>query len=360
MAQGWRFVVTRLDGAGGEHSTVPGVWLDDVTIVDPLSQPQSIDGMTFDPALFTAGVSCIYPVLDGRPLGVACLVASMVDEQGETQVVASGFTSSAVGTPWTAAERRLYYYNSGDAWREIWAHLKAQPGGDLGMTLTPFDTNAWVGRRIQDKNEDGTPKVDENGQPVWSVDEPFLLSPTETADLGEPIRTLLDDGIEYRETHGLAGGHVLECGKVGNDLTRTLSFHVGVNVTQPPEKTRSASESPTEVVVVAGDGLPWWGVARLPGPGRPRQVARFTDKNATSNEDAAARAQARLDTYAARAKAYSITVIDHPRAPFGAFRPGDRISIATEPGVTQAGRITSISYNVGSGQATVDLIPAEV
>lgn len=352
----WRYVATTLVGDGTEVSPVVDVRFDEPTLTVPLSEwPVFEAKLTPEQPVDVTTDSCIYTLYGNRVLA-ATIVQSVEESGSEVTVIGHGFTSAAANTPWTAAPQRLYQANTGDVFRLIWAHLQAQPGGNLGLELTPFTTLATVGRKFTRTDADGN---------ATEVDEPFILSPAETRDLGQRLADLVSDGIEFRERHYLDGDafrHVLECGpRIGDDLTR-LRFEVGENVTTPVSIESRAVDAPTEVLVVGDGENPPWGVARTGRPGL-RRVAAFTDAGATSDADAAMRAAARLAKYARRATGYGFTVVDSPTVGLADFDVGDTIVVTGTrwggDGFTGVGRITSITYHPSTGTADVDIIPTQ-
>ncbi len=349
-----RYVATTLVGDGTETNPIPDLQLTDENLVVPLSDwPRLEATLTPEHAVqLTAGSSCIYTVADGGKVLAATIVDTLEEVGPAVKVTAFGFTSAPKDTPWVGAEQKLYHANSGDVFRSIWAHLQSQPGGNLGLTLTPFTTEAWVGRNGT-QTSDGV---------TTDVDEPYVLSPRSTRDLSERIGVLLDDGIQFREKHGLAGNHTLDCGmSIGDDLTSTLRFEVGANVTTDLSLWTKTVDSPTEVLVVGTGDTPPWGLARLDNPGRLRKVAVITDATVSTDAAAAARAQERLAKYARRVTSFTITVADGPLALIGSYDVGDTIAV-TGPRwgggtFTSTGRITSITYKPADGTAELDITP---
>lgn len=350
----WRWVATTLAGDGTETAALHDLAFEGVSLVVPLSEWPTFEA-TLKPeqAVDLTQNSAIYSIYAGRVLA-ATIVNTLEESGSEVKVSANGFSFAPSGTPWTDPPQRLYQANSGDVFRSIWAHLQAQPGGNLGLQLTPFTTEAWVGRKVTQTDSDGN---------VTEIDEPFILSPTEDQDLAQKVSELVADGIEYRERHVLDGGqvrHVLDCGpRVGSDLTH-LRFEVGENVTTPIAIETRAADAPTEVLLIGGGESPVYGIARS-GVAGVRRVATVKDVTVTSNEVAAERAAARLATYRRRVTGYSLTVVDSEMVSLADFEVGDTIAVSgTRWGgahFTGSGRITSITYDPSTGAADVDITP---
>lgn len=348
----WSFPVSVLDGAGGESRPADAaeLVLSDVQLVVPLSEwPELTATVTPEQAVtLTPWRSVIYCVHDDMVVA-ACLVSSLVEKGDQVEVTGVGFAGVMKGMPWTAAPRKLYVYNTGQAFKDIWLHVQGSPGGNLGMVLTDFSTAATVGR----------------GSAGGTVDEPFVLSPVETHDLSESIDLLVQDGIEFRESHDLIGSHVLVVGTesdpIGADLTLDCRLEVGLNVTSALQVDLSAEDSPTGVLVTGGTDNPVWGVAYAPDAVGVRRVAAVTDVNATSNTDAAARAQTRLAKFRRAAKQYTVTVVDTPLARLHGFAPGDTVAVhGTRWGgvdYVATGRISSVTHKPGDGTADFDIVP---
>lgn len=334
----WRYVATTLRGDGTERDPIPDVPLTDVTVTKVLSEWATLDAKLTpeQPVDLVAWSSCVY-VLHGSTVVAACIVESVEEEGATVSVSGIGFAGVPQDLPWTGPDRSYVGANSGDVYREIWDHIQSQPGGNLGMTVTPFTTAAWVG----------------------TTDNPFILKGSETSDLSASLVELVDDGIEYRERHTLAGSHVLESGKVGDDRT-SLRFELGENLSGAIKIRQAARDRPTELILVGDPELGVWGRATTGETGRLRRVQRYTDANAKTTEQANARAAERLSAYASRRQSFTVTARDTIETPISAVDVGDTITIGgpTWSGrITATCRITSITYRPGDATAELDLFP---
>ena len=315
-----------------------------------LSDAQQIEAtFTLDDALQFDESTVLYAV-HGDAVVAAGLVESMAQSGDKVSVTARGLTSITQELPWTAAPESHVQINTAAVWDKLWNHVQSQPGGNLGLTWNDFTTAAWMG----------------------SSDQPFVLSPSETRDLGQVLDAIVADGVEFREGHAFDGNgfrHWLDVGtRIGDDKTG-LIFQIGLNVITDVEVDDRAQDHPTGMLIIGPERQdannnalpPFWGVYHDPTATGVRRIASYIDNAVTSNADAVARAQARLAKFRRVATAFKFTVRDSDVTPLTSFDVGDTIEIGGrhrwDQYVTETVRVTSIEYNPAESSAEVEVIP---
>jgi hypothetical protein len=198
-----------------------------------------------------------------------------------------------------------------DVVRELWAHVQAQPGGDLGMVVDPFKSSVRLGTGA----------------------EPYSLVWWEAPDCGAEVDNLAKEvPFDYTEHHWWDGDeirHRLVLGYPRLGRRRDdLAFEQGVNITNVVAPVRDGDEYANEIVGLgAGEGRAVL-LRRLPHrDGRLRRVSVYSDKavSTTARMDALIR-----DELAWRrniVEVASVEVIDHPHAYIGSWQPGDDVLI---------------------------------
>jgi hypothetical protein len=169
--------------------------------------------------------------------------------------------------------------------------------------------------------------------------EPFEMNSWSTHDLGSVIATLAKDTpFEYREVSAWSGEditHRLELGTPALGSRRPdLRFEVGVNVSvRPPLHERDYA---SEVMVLgSGEGRAMVRATATGNPGRLRRAVVVQRKEIGKTDSAAARARAEVAARAAEWVFDSLSVLDHPFAPYGSFRPGDVVYVTGDAGWKQ-------------------------
>jgi hypothetical protein len=180
--------------------------------------------------------------------------------------------------------------------REIWRHLQAQPGGNLGMMIDPMVTGKKIGRLVA---------VAEFTTPSGVLDleyEPFLLRWFETHDLGDVINELCENlPLEFREEHTWNEArdgveHFLRFGHPGLGQRRTdIKLIVGENV-DPVGIDPPADEYASHVIGLgAGEGRTMVrGDAIRSNEDRIRRAVVFENKDASTLAAIAMAARAEL------------------------------------------------------------------
>lgn len=360
----WRYIATRLDGAGNEtviHWDVP---LRDPKITNTLSGPDALTG-TIEPEI----ASLKGP--DGKPLLVRWGTALYAEEDGSIRaggiitdvryrgdslsVDAMGFAGYPNGMPYL--DKQVFRNaDPADICEHIWANLQSKRGGNLGVIAnfgaTPVRTGAVTAQESPQPRDEATGQYAEDNVP-----KALVLSLEETPDLGSVINTLAaETPFDYVESHRWVGEDIRhEVRSVYPQIGRRrsdLRFTEGENVYVIPDFLELSEDYASEVVVLgAGEGSkqPKVGGARS-GETRLRRVAVVTDKAITTT--AAAQARHRLEL-AARTGAPTISdiaVIDHPHAPTGSYGLGDEVRFQMAGGawVTDTEtwvRIVQITYS---------------
>lgn len=166
--------------------------------------------------------------------------------------------------------------------REIWRHLQAQPGGNLGMQIDPMVTGKKIGKVIL------VGDIDTENGPLALEYNPFTLSWFKDLDLGDVINNLCENvPLEFREehfwnedrttiTHFLRFGHP----RLGARRLDT-KFVIGENV-QPVSIDPPADEYASHILGLgAGEAraMPRADITRY-GEHRLRRAVVFEDKTA--------------------------------------------------------------------------------
>lgn len=301
---------------------------------------------------------------DGVILGGG--IVSDIDDDGQhLTVTCVGFTGYLQKLPWLAPTEDLVQVDPLDVVRKIWAHVQAQPGGDLHVTVDPATSPIRIGDK--ERQVDFTTST---GEAVSFDAGPFRLNAIDAQDLQKVIDDLAaDTPFDYRE-HTYWDGekirHRLELGHPQLGAVRPdLRFVIGENVAVLPHLSGDAAAYASEVLVIgAGEGraavtahVPSTTVTRL------RRVAIIADKTLRSMAAATNRARAELATRDPRGALSELVVVDHPNAPVGSYDVGDTIHV-TGPlynggTIDHWARITEISRPVDhAGRATLSLVPA--
>lgn len=153
----WSFFATTLDGKGNESLLVADLPLSGAEVTLALSGADVITGK----------ISPEYPELigaDGRPTLVPWQTAIYAEENGviraggllesvaasgaELTLTIIGFSDYPAGFPWVGTAKRLYDKDPAEMFRLIWDHVQAQPGGNLGLTVSSITTKGRVGKRV--------------------------------------------------------------------------------------------------------------------------------------------------------------------------------------------------------------------
>jgi hypothetical protein len=337
----WRYFAQRMlgDGTAGEilHHDLP---LADVEIEDNLTGHNALTG-TISPEI----ASLVAP--DGRPLldewGTAIWAEESDNIHGGGILTHSGFdgpkwgldcvglTGYAADLPY-ASSQYFVETDPADIIRHIWAHIQAQPGGNIGLEVDGLKTGLSIGVAL----EQG--EFDTQSGPLTFESGPYKLAWYQDHDLASNLDTLAsDNSIDWHEEHYYSGEvlhHRLRLGFPQLGRRRDdLRFVLGENIIAKPSVDRDGADYADEVWALgAGEGaLMVRGVARR-DINRLRRVAVVTDPSL--------RSQAGVNSAASRELAWrhtletisEVVVRDHPHADVGSLAVGDEINVEAATG----------------------------
>lgn len=362
-----RFFATTLHGDGTETTLIPDLPLADWSVVVPLGA-QEIRGavnpespVVFGPdgrLLVQAWATAIYAVHAGR-IVAAGIVTTATAADHALNITAAGFGAYPVGMPWTGPTQTLYNVDPAAVIKTIWDHLQSQPGGNLGVTVPVLATGRTVGAQ-------GT-VTRSPGDPGTVIDEPVILAPWDTPDLGKVIDEMTAAGrIDWVEEHALVGKtitHRLNLATRLGSVRRDLRFRFGENVTAV-DATTTDTDWACEVLVIAGEGPTASIGTATTTPTRVRRVATVKAGSSTGYVAANASAASILAEYASGAGGGTVdrvTVLDRDAAPHHSWSPGDTILITAPPGpagpVSAWCRVIATTYTATT--AVIDVVPAD-
>lgn len=189
---------------------------------------------------------------------------------------------------------------------------------------------------------------------------PFALYWYNSTDCGQEITSIRQEAVfDFRELHTWNGDrtgvvHQLVFGvpRLGGRLTG-LRFAEGENIVTAASVTRDGTAYASEVIGLgAGTGsAEVRATASNASTGRLRRTSVYTDQTVLTVARMAMKAQRQLTAMQNIDTVTSITVKNHPNAPFGSFAPGDDIPVTLCTGwrnVTIWSRITALSQDPSS------------
>lgn len=187
---------------------------------------------------------------------------------------------------------------------------------------------------------------------------PYELNWWETQDLGSVITDLAEQTpFEYRESTEWDGDDNLSLrlriGSPSIGINREdLRLEIGVNVTVPPPLTESDYASDV-LVIGAGEGRSQiWSMANG-NPGRLRRVAVVERKDFTQKSQVVRAARSEVEARNAEWTFESLSLVDHPMCPYGAFEVGDKLYVTGDAGwaqIAQWVRVIEITVDCATGQ----------
>jgi hypothetical protein len=333
---GWHYEAERLDGEGGAVLLAGDLPLQDVSITQTLSGADSMtasitpevtqlvgpDGL---PLLKGDWSTAIYAITDEEEV----VAGTVLDEPRLTgpqlELEGVGFGGYPYGQPCVSSQFWVGI-DAIDAAREVWKHLIAQPGGDLGVNV---DQTTMSGVKLGTALKQG--QFDTINGPLTFEQGPFRLAWYQTQDLGEQIDQLAKNTpFDWRERHTIAsdGGidHHIDFGypKLGRRI-ENLRFVIGENVALPTIAEHGGEFATDVLVLGAGEGA-----AMIRGYySGPRRGVRRSKvvQDQTLKTVAAANARAKAEWQRAQnvRDITSLTLFDHPHAPVGAVQVGDEL-----------------------------------
>ena len=359
---GWQYFATRLHGDGTESIIGTDIPFTDAEPRRTLSGPDDFGSPTL-PVEFAR-----FRGEDGRPLflpwstavyaekdGIIRAGGIVTDREAEGQrlsLVVEGFTAYPHGMPFGGRENYVQA-DPLDIVRDIWGHLQAQPGGDLGMTVDGVSSPVRIGTEKDDEDESAGP---------------FRLNYFSTHDLGRTIDDLAEDTpFDYAEEHFWDGGtvgHRLRLGYPTLGRRRhDLRFVVGENVSEP--SVGVSDDYASEVLFLgAGEGSKMVNAQALRETGRLRRVAVVSDDTVTSGKRAQSLAERELAVRLGEDDVAQVEVLPHENAPIGAWSVGDEIRLLGS-GSGWAGdldiwvRVLDYTYATATDSVTVSVRRAE-
>lgn len=272
----------------------------------------------------------IYAEADGQIRWGGIVISSRFDGP-VWQVEAAGFTTYPHGLPFTGDYSKIDV-DPAQIVRDIWAHLQAQPSGDLGVTVTG-DTSVRVGTEPRDVSF-----TTGAGEDVSFQAGPYELSWWEAPDCGSEIESLAKETpFDFVERHAWDGDEIKHevvigyprLGRRRNDL----AFVQGDNISDVVAPSLEGDDYANGVLGLgAGEGKGVLQRAIEAPDGRLRRVAVYTAKDVSSTSRMDALIQRELRRRQDALKITQVTVRDHPNAPIGSWDLGDDVLIqATIP-----------------------------
>lgn len=291
------------------------------------------------------------------------IVTTVEHADRQIRVGCTGITGYAAGMPWLAPREDLIDVDPLDVVRKIWAHLQAEPGGDLHLTVDPLTSPVRVGE--EEREVEFTTGA---GDDVSFQTGPFRLNPVDAQDLAKTIDDLAADTpfdyLEHTYWDGEQIVHRLQLGHPTIGVRRTqMRFHTTENLAVLPTLGFDEDAYASEVLMIgAGEGRAAI-TAHVPStPERLRRVAVLADKSLRSKAAAIRRAREELAARTADGEVTDLTVWDSPHARIDELGPGDTIHI-TGPLATGAHldhwvRITEITRSLDDpSTAALAVIP---
>lgn len=292
------------------------------------------------------------------------IVTTVEHSDRQIRVGCTGITGYASRMPWLAPREDLIQVDPLDIVRKVWAHLQAQPGGNLHLNVDPTTSPVRVGeeeREVSFTTGDGADVSFETG--------PFRLNPVDAQDLAKTIDDLAADTpfdyLEHTYWDGEQIRHRLELAHpaIGQRHTQ-MRFHTTENLAVLPTLGFGEDEYASEVLMIgAGEGREAI-TAHIPDtPARLRRVAVLADKSLRSKSAATRAAREALTARTTAGEVTDVTVWDSPHARVDELAPGDSIHLAgpllTGTVLDHWVRIIEISRPIDDpGTAHLSLIPA--
>jgi hypothetical protein len=369
---GWRYLAQREvgQGDGGELLDVD-LPLTNVTFTDVLSGPAALSG-TLAPEFAKLKAS------DGKPLLTEWGTSIWAEEDGN--IIGGGFLvdSRFRGPVWEIDCMGYAGYLSKipylDSWsgvevdplhvvRLMWEHVRTQPGGDIGLTVSTLTTPVRVGTELKQVEFDTV-----NG-PVSFEAGPAKLNWWTTQDLGQEFdKYAKETPFDYHERHQWEGDvikHYLDFAypRMGRRIN-DLRFVIGENVHTSPEVLRTGADYASEIFGIgAGEGRTQVATRVRANTGRVRRVYVHEDKSARSLKSLNVGAYAEMAWRKNIDAINEITLVDHPHAPMGSVKPGDEILLEGNTGWNEISmwlRVLSTTLRPASGNAmTLSVTPAD-
>jgi len=196
---------------------------------------------------------------------------------------------------------------------------------------------------------------------------PFSLYWYNSTDLGQELASIQQEAVfDFREVHswnsdrtGVVHQMVFGVPRLGVRQAG-LRFAEGENIVQSAAITRDGTQYASEVIGLgAGTGsAEVRATASNASTGRLRRNSVYTDQTVLTTARMSVKAQRQLTAMQNVDTVTSITIKNHPSAPFGSFAPGDDIPVTLCSGWRNAviwSRITSMQQNPQEDLMTLTL-----
>lgn len=280
-------------------------------------------------ALASDGVRIIAPwrtalfVCEGAKIIAGGLLADLDDDGPTRTFMAPGYLNYPNEQPYLDTYFPDEFEDPVIAYRNLWAHLQAQPDGNIGMQVDADPTYMILG--------DG--------------EAPYSIIQTDYADTGGEMEKILTAckfdweerhtfvmGGDGRPVHPLQIRHAVKLGfpRLGAPRHMNLRFVAGENVVSIGEVGAGGDEFSQDITVhgvgegyaAVDEGL----VVRKHVPdGRVRRAKIISDPSLTTPGQVQRRAEDEFVYRTTTVEIESITVIDHPNARLADINPGDDI-----------------------------------
>lgn len=247
--------------------------------------------------------------------------------EGEVwRVEAAGFATYPHGLAYTGNYSKVQI-DPAQIVRDLWAHLQAQPDGDLGVVVEG-STSVKVGTSASSASF--TTKA---GEAVEFEAGPYALDWWDAPDIGQEIDDLAKETpFDFDETHRWDGddiAHVIRVGYPRLGRRRTdLAFVQGDNVVSVVSPT-ALGDTYANTVIGIGNGDGKAAVHRTTGirDGRLRRTAVYTDKGVKTDSRMDALIRGELSRRRQLLDISSVEVTQHPNAPIGSWALGDDVLV---------------------------------
>jgi hypothetical protein len=363
---GWRYIASKMNGDGTETFLSFDVPLVGASVGNGLSSPDSIRGSispeyarlkdSTGSTFFRPYSTCIYAEMDGQIRSGGILTG--LSENGPSLAVeVSGFTTFSKDVPYKLTFSGVQV-DPLDMFRKIWAYVQTQPRSNLGIVVDTLKSPIKI----------GTPEEDVNfttgaGDDVSFTAGPYTLNWWDTDDLGgETDKLAGDTPFDYRMDLAWSGEKITKNLRLGYPKLGAkrddLRFELGQNIVGRPTVTYEGDDYANEIVVLgSGSGSAMIRGGAVKNDGRLRKVKTVADSGIDKVADANTRAQTELTSALGDKDITSLTIRDHPYAPYGSYSVGDDILVQNYDswsGTSQMWvRVMGIDYSPDDGQATL-------
>lgn len=336
---GWRYLAFRIDGLGTPRVLLEGeLPVQDVTLTDVLSGPPQMQA-TIEPRFARLIGS------DGLPLLKPWQTAIFAEKAGLIRQGGILVSSTYDGPSWNLDVSGFSGYPKGQPYegdvsfvatdplvivRHVWTHLQSQPGRNMGLTIDDTSSPVKVGKALPTGTQDtsGTPSAD---------DGPYRLARWQNHDLMQAIDDLADatpfdyhERWEWDPTKAEPRGYI-DLGYPRMGQRRDLRFVLGENVQVVPEIEDDGEGFADDVRVLgAGEGSAMLiGRATQPTAGL-RRTKTLDRKDVTDLGRLNAIARQELASALLLTTTPTVTVLNTPAAPLGAWGVGDEIRLQVD------------------------------